>query len=134
MKTIEIFERPLSLSRGLLKLSPEQAATRTYCLKPYHDEAGEQVPDVYELTGTVHFKVGEVIGYAGDAENLRPDLAAKIGQEDLLAEKEAALGDLAGKLEELTKYVTGLEAAAKEKDDRIAALEAAVNASAKPKK
>jgi len=47
----------MSLASGHIELTEDQASVRTKCLEPL-----KEVPGVYNIIGSIEFKVGEVIG------------------------------------------------------------------------
>lgn len=72
MKTIKVIEAPLNLSAGtVVMLDEEQVLSRLHKLEELDAEAG-----LYEATGELQFKVGEVLGVNPDAlpKNFRDGL------------------------------------------------------------
>lgn len=69
MKRYTVSEVPLYIGAGLLELTEDQYGPRARFLKPVEPEGR------YEITGPVCFKVGEEIGFDGNAaKKLKPRL------------------------------------------------------------
>lgn len=104
--------KTLTLTAGLLLLTAKQAQPRRHVLvaQPVRFKAfkvkksdielmGVEKSDelgIYEVTGTTQFKVGEVIGYVGDANKQLLQFIAPAGEK---AEQEKQASDNGGKSE-----------------------------------
>src|SRR5262245_21246394 len=103
MKTYKVTAMSVTLHRGLLRLTPEQAARRTHALKLVAN-----MPGVYELIGPTCFKRGEVFGHDSDAnkallQEMEEAPGAKLGTHRPKAEtaagavKDKLIGKLTGR-------------------------------------
>lgn len=100
MKEIIVMGSPLFLSHGILRLTDAQHRVRAHCVKPYLRN-GKPVEGLYEIVSETCFKVGETIGYSGDTQNLRPDIALAIDKDAVIKEQAAKIAELEAALENI---------------------------------